>query len=500
MTRGNQSSRLTGRIGWLPATLLALVALGLILVPIAFLTPDRIHAAQAAEPIDTGALRLIDDQARITLGAFRLNRATNTYLGTATITNISAERLAAPLYLVVASVSPAGASVVGADGLTTDGKPYYDLTTFMPYGVLAPAAVTETLTLQMKSPSAAPIQLGLHLYAWAPSYNRPPTANAGPDQTAPVGHAITLDGSGSTDPEGSLLQFDWSFLSRPAGSTAVLSGPTLVNPSFTIDRFGDYRIQLIVSDGITESPADSVRVSTLNSPPVADAGPDQSARVGDTVTLDGSRSSDRDGQPLTYRWSLLAAPAGSTATLTGPDPVTRTLSLDRAGTYRVQLIVNDGIIDSAPATVAITTQNAAPVANAGPDQSGFVGDPIHLSGSASTDVDGDPLTYLWSLINRPADSTAALSDTRAVAPSFALDWPGTYVAQLIVNDGALDSAPTPSPSAPRTPARSPTPAPTGPPSSVTPSSSTAPGPPTPTRTNSPTPGHCSADPPAAPRP
>ena len=84
-------------------------------------------------------------------------------------------------------------------------------------GTLAPAGVTKTLTLQMKSPTGAPILLGLHLYARAPPVNRPPSANAGPDQTAPVGRTVTLDGSGSTDPEGHLLQFDWSFLSRPAG-------------------------------------------------------------------------------------------------------------------------------------------------------------------------------------------------------------------------------------------------------------------------------------------
>ena len=101
-----RSKRLAGRVGWLPAILLALVALGLSLAPIAFLTPRRAHSALAAEPIDTATLRLIDDRTRITLAAFRLNRVTNTYLGTATVTNTGADTLAAPLYLVVGIRQP----------------------------------------------------------------------------------------------------------------------------------------------------------------------------------------------------------------------------------------------------------------------------------------------------------------------------------------------------------------------------------------------------------
>ena len=341
MTSGNPGSRQrrhpTGQAGWLLTVLLALAALALTLVPVTFLPPAGTQIAQAAEPIDTATLRLIDDRTRITLAAFRLNRVTNTYLGTAALTNTGADALAAPLYLVVASVTPAGASVVGAHGLTTDGKPYFDLTTFMPGGTLAPAAVAKTLTLQMKSPTAAPIQLGLHLYARAPPVNRPPTANAGPNQTAPVGRAITLDGSGSTDPEGRLLRFNWSFLSRPTGSTAVLSGPTLVNPSFSIDRFGDYQVQLIVNDGALDSAPDTVTVSTENSRPVANAGPDRSAWVGDTLILDGTASTDADQDPLTYAWSLLSRPADSAAALTGAATASPHLTIDRRGSYVAQL-------------------------------------------------------------------------------------------------------------------------------------------------------------------
>ena len=56
----------------------------------------------------------------------------------------------------------------------------------------------------------------------------PPTANAGPDQTVDEGDLVTLDGSGSTDPESETLTYSWT---APAGVT--LSDPNTANPTFT---------------------------------------------------------------------------------------------------------------------------------------------------------------------------------------------------------------------------------------------------------------------------
>jgi RHS repeat-associated protein len=267
----------------------------------------------------------------------------------------------------------------------------------------------------------------------------PPVANAGPDQTTPLGQLVQLDGSGSADSGGDLLTFSWTVMLAPPGSLAALSNPTAVNPTFVADVHGEYILQLIVSDGTLGSEPDTVTVSTVNSRPAAHAGLDQSALVGSIVTLNGSGSSDPDGDALTFRWSISSRPDGSEAALSDFGAVNPSLTIDRAGTYIVQLVVNDGTVDSELDTVTITTENSRPSANAGADQSVFAGSTVTVDGSGSVDVDGDPLAYRWSFTSVPPASTATLSDVTAVRPTFVVDQTGDYVAQLIVNDGTVDS-------------------------------------------------------------
>jgi hypothetical protein len=341
----------------------------------------------------------------------------------------------------------------GSGSSDADGDPltyFWSLTT-VPAGSAAvlddPTSVTPTFVVDLYGTYVAQLVVNDGTVDSAPdtvtisTLNSAPVANAGEDQTPLVGDTVTLDGSGSSDVDGDALIYFWSLTAVPAGSAAVLDDPTAVNPTFDVDVFGDYVVQLIVNDGTVDSVSDTVTISTLNSGPVANAGADQSVYLGDIVTLDGSGSSDADGDPLTYFWSLTAVPAGSGAVLNTPTSVTPTFVVDLFGIYVAQLIVNDGTVVSAPDTVTISTLNSAPVANAGADQSVYLGDTVTLDGNGSSDVDGDPLTYFWSLITVPEGSAAVLDDPTAVAPTFVPDLPGVYVAQLIVNDGTKDSEP-----------------------------------------------------------
>ena len=159
--------------------------------------------------------------------------------------------------------------------------------------------------------------------------------------------------------------------------------------------------------------------------------------MGKTVQLDGSRSLDVDGDLLTYRWSFVSKPVASSASLSDPASVRPTFVVDLPGIYVLQLIVNDGQLDSPPVTCIITTGNSRPVASAGPDQTVYVGNTVQLDGSGSRDVDGDPLSFWWSFTSLPPGSTAVLSNPAVVNPTFTIDHSGTYTLQPIVNDGQM---------------------------------------------------------------
>jgi hypothetical protein len=90
--------------------------------------------------------------------------------------------------------------------------------------------------------------------------NTQPIAGAGPDQTASSGCGVTLDSSGSVDPDGDELIFVWSVVTQPDGSEAWFSDPEGRTTGFFADRAGDYEIELNVHDGQVGGHPDRVTV------------------------------------------------------------------------------------------------------------------------------------------------------------------------------------------------------------------------------------------------
>ena len=178
-----------------------------------------------------------------------------------------------------------------------------------------------------------------------------PVARAGDDRTVALGKTVTLDGIGSFDLDGQGLAYAWRLTELPSGSLARLDATNRATAAFTPDVAGDYVAELVVSDGALTSVADRVRISTLNSRPVADAGAMRTLGPGSTLLLDASATRDMDGDALAFEWHILSQPSGADVVLSGATSAAPQAYLETEGQYVFQLLVNDGELVSEPATV-----------------------------------------------------------------------------------------------------------------------------------------------------
>ncbi|MBN1390004.1 MAG: VCBS repeat-containing protein [Candidatus Thermoplasmatota archaeon] len=169
--------------------------------------------------------------------------------------------------------------------------------------------------------------------------NLPPVANAGPDQEVLVGVVVTLDGSGSMDPDGYIVQWEWTSTSHPE---MTLDNINSSSPTFTPEQEGDHIIALRVQDSNdTWSSQDMVIISVeapyVNRIPVAVAGQDMDVLVGELVTLDGRDSYDEDGYIASYNWTCIS----HTVTLISSMGPTPSFVPGEAGEYVIALTVSD---------------------------------------------------------------------------------------------------------------------------------------------------------------
>jgi len=285
--------------------------------------------------------------------------------------------------------------------------------------------------------------------AWDLISGDPPVADAGPDQTATLGDDVNLDATGSTDPEGDTLTYYWRFKTLPAASSLTqldFDDRKSATTFFTPDVEGVYEARVFVNDGTSEKAdymAVTVSAGSGNSPPTCDAGADQTANTGETVTFDGSGSVDPDGDTLKYRWGFKSLPASSS--LTNADWTDRYTTAgnfdpDVAGTYEIRFAcddkVNTEVLDFVDATVSAAS-NGPPVCDAGSDQTGAPGDTITFDASGSSDPDGDTLKYRWGFKSVPSGSSITNSDWTdryTTAGNFVPDVEGTYAIRFACDD------------------------------------------------------------------
>ncbi len=176
------------------------------------------------------------------------------------------------------------------------------------------------------------------------SSNKSPIANAGADQTIILAvDSVTLDGSASRDPDGTISSFQWTKVSGPTSFLVINASAsrTVVKQLVT----GVYQFELKVIDDKGASAKDTVQIfvtdpSQPNRPPVANAGADQTITLPvNIITLDGSGSTDPDNNITAYSWTKLSGPTSYNIANTNAvqTPVTNLVQ----GIYKFELKVTD---------------------------------------------------------------------------------------------------------------------------------------------------------------
>ncbi len=268
---------------------------------------------------------------------------------------------------------------------------------------------------------------------------QPPIANAGANQTITLPlNQVSLDGSSSLAPSGNIVSYSWTQTSGP--STANLSAANAAQTNATNLIAGTYLFYLTIKDNNNATAYDSVIITVnpvANIPPVANAGSSSTLTLPtNSIALDGSKSNDPDGSIGSYSWTQTAGP--NTATSTGANTVSLSLTGLTIGQYTFQLKVTDNSGATATALVKVTVvnaPNALPIANAGPDQTITApSSSVNLDGSASYDPDGTIKTYSWTMTVGAGSIT--INNGNTANPSVNGLLPGTYTFQLIVTDNS----------------------------------------------------------------
>ncbi len=252
--------------------------------------------------------------------------------------------------------------------------------------------------------------------------NQPPVANVATEMRTTTRDPIVFDARGASDLEGSITAFRWDF---GDGKSSV---QPLVEHSYHVPGVYQARLEIKDNSGLESGTVVHDIVvhvdDPTNSPPVAEAGVDFSAKVGETVRLDGGNSADSDGGVVGYEWDL-----GDGRKVSGQSPA---VAWFEPGQYTVTLTVADAAagspstgVDSLTVTI-IDADNVSPIARVEPDRGAAIGESVAFTGKTSEDPDGSILLYAWDF----GDGTTAMG--RDVVHSY--ERPGTYAAILTLAD------------------------------------------------------------------
>lgn len=265
---------------------------------------------------------------------------------------------------------------------------------------------------------------------------------SGPGRSAPSTVSLSVS---ATDPERDPLSYAWSVTSQPAGANVSLINPNSATTSAAgLTTAGQYVFTAAISDGTNAVTRDvALNVFADNQPPIA---MDVHNRLPVIVTLPADSTElrcaglDLEGDPLSYRWSMLSQPAGASALLASPGTARCPVSnMTVAGDYVFRLELSDPTHTvSQDLTVTVYPRNpSAPVirsAAASPATVALATGGTQLS-AVTSDPDGDPISHWWSVKSAPAGVYVEFSAQGSSSTTVSgLNAPGVYVFTLNVVD------------------------------------------------------------------
>ncbi len=268
-----------------------------------------------------------------------------------------------------------------------------------------------------------------------PPVNRPPTVNAGADQTVNLPATASLLGTVTDDgqPTGATLTTTWSKVSGPGNVTFSSANALATTASF--DVAGTYTLKLLANDTqLTNDDEVTITVNGGNTAPTANAGADQTISLPtNLVNLSGTGSDDGlpSGSALTYVWSQITGPG--TVTFGNANTAATSASFSTNGTYVLRLTVSDSSLTGTDDVTIVV--NRAPIVNAGANQTiELPTNSVALAGSITDDglPAGAAVTSTWTKLSGPGTVTFANAASATTTATFSTA--GIYVLQLAASD------------------------------------------------------------------
>jgi hypothetical protein len=308
-------------------------------------------AVLSAAPASLDFAHLADVTASVqgVYGRTSFDEATHVLSADLGVQNAGQYPVDAPLVVVIDHLSDPSVQVRGADGLTPDGRPYYDLSSLVAGGKLAAGGTTGSRTLTFYNPGGGQFTYDLVVLG---QLNRPPAFTSSPRTEALIGHSYVYQAT-ATDPDGDPLTF--SLLAGPDGMTVdAATGKVTWSPSAA--DAGNQSVALRVEDGRGGAAEQRYTLAVItpppNRPPVFTSSPVMAASVVTPYTYPAT-ATDPDDDPLTF--SVVSGPQGLSI-----DPstglVTWTPGGSQVGPANVTIQVSDGLGGTATQSYVVTVQ------------------------------------------------------------------------------------------------------------------------------------------------